>query len=141
MPGKTDLTPKQEKFAQAVAGGANLSDAYRQAYDAKNMSPKTINVKACMLMAEDRVTVRVKQLREPAAGAALMTLAEHLADLRSLRNIAVKHKQVAAAVSAEVARAKAMGISIDRSKVDITGTILVEALPAATLKAQIRGGA
>ncbi len=31
------MTPKQEKFAQAVASGKNQSDAYREAYDARKI--------------------------------------------------------------------------------------------------------
>ena len=36
------LTAKQEAFAQKVAAGAVLSDAYRECYAADNMADKTV---------------------------------------------------------------------------------------------------
>ena len=59
------LTPKQQKFCQAVVRGMNQSDAYRQAYDAKRMSSKTVNQKACRLMAKGNIGARVAELRAP----------------------------------------------------------------------------
>ena len=60
------LTSKQEKFAQLVASGKNQSDAYRQAYDAENMTDKTIHETACEVAANPKVSARIKKLREPA---------------------------------------------------------------------------
>ena len=48
------LTGKQEAFAQQVAKGSVLSDAYREAYDAENMKDKTIWEEACKLAREWR---------------------------------------------------------------------------------------
>lgn len=58
------LTPKQERFAQLVASGSNYSDAYRQAYDAENMSPEAVKVEASSLMDHPTVSLTVKELRD-----------------------------------------------------------------------------
>ena len=58
------MTPKQEKFAQLVASGQSLSDAYRAAYCVgENTAPDVVNVKASQVMSDGKVTVRVDVLR------------------------------------------------------------------------------
>ena len=55
-----NLTPKQEAFCLAYIETGNASEAYRRAYDAEKMKPPVINVKACQLLAEDKIAVRVR---------------------------------------------------------------------------------
>jgi len=56
------ITPKQEIFAQHVATGKSLTDAYRQAgYAITN--PKTANEAASRLRANSKVLARVQTLR------------------------------------------------------------------------------
>ncbi len=108
------LTPKQETFAQEVASGKNQSDAYRAAFNVKASSkPSSVNVSASQLMADPKVAQRVAELRKPAADKAQITLEGHLRDLMTLRNLAVKEKQIGAAITAEVARGKASGVSAE----------------------------
>jgi len=57
------LTLKQEKFVVAVAEGKTQVDAYKLAYDAKNMSDASIYPKASKLMAQDNIRVRFDELR------------------------------------------------------------------------------
>ena len=57
------LTPKQDKFARCIADGMTQADAYRAAYDAENMKPKTVQDSASKLMAHPDVTQRVQELR------------------------------------------------------------------------------
>jgi hypothetical protein len=115
------LTPKREKFAQAVASGLNQSDAYRASFEAGGMKASSINVKASQLMADGKVRVRVEELRKPIAEAVGITLESHLRDLLALRNLAAKEKQMSAAISAEVARGKAAGVVVDRAALELTG--------------------
>lgn len=56
------LTVKQEKFALKYAECGDASKAYRHAYDAENMKPHTINVKASELLKNGKVSARVKEL-------------------------------------------------------------------------------
>jgi phage terminase small subunit len=60
---KDDLTPKQEAFAKAYVETGNASEAYRRAYDAEDMKPDVINVKACELLKHGKVSVRVEELQ------------------------------------------------------------------------------
>jgi phage terminase small subunit len=56
------ITPKQENFAQHVATGKSLTDAYRQAgYAITNA--KTANEAASRLLANSKVLARVESLR------------------------------------------------------------------------------
>ena len=71
--GPHGLTPKREAFAQAVAAGKSLSDAYRGAYDCARSTEKSINEAACRLMACGKVTARVDSLRAELADKTLWT--------------------------------------------------------------------
>lgn len=58
----TGLTEKQEAFAQAVASGSNLSDAYRSSYEASGMADSTIWTQASLLLSNQKVTARLMVL-------------------------------------------------------------------------------
>ena len=107
---RSGLTPKREKFAREVALGKTQADAYRAAFSAANMAPKTIVEKASRLMADGNVRARVGELTEKAAERVGITLESHLRDLLALRNLAAKEKQMSAAITAEIARGKAAGV-------------------------------
>jgi len=49
------LTGKQEKFCQYIADGMTQAEAYRTAYNSKNMPAKTIHEKAIALTADGKV--------------------------------------------------------------------------------------
>ena len=61
---KDKLTAKQEGFAQKVAKGAVLSDAYRECYSADTMKDSTIWTEACKLAQNPKVSKRIKELQE-----------------------------------------------------------------------------
>jgi hypothetical protein len=68
------LTPKQERFAQAVADGMTQADAYRVAFDvAPTTKPETIHKRASELMADGDVSGRVAELRQKLEQKALWT--------------------------------------------------------------------
>lgn len=121
MVARSKLTPKQEKFAQGIAKGLNLSDAYRESYNAIGMSAAVINNKASLMSKRDYVRVRVDELREPIIKNVGITLESHLNDLLMLRGLASEDKQFSAAISAEVARGKAAGIVIDKTQITGSG--------------------
>lgn len=119
------LTPKQEAFAQAIVTGVNQSDAYRAAYKVRpGTKAESVNVAASKLMADAKVTQRVAELRLPVAKKAQITLESHLDDLMRLRNMAAKEKQYSAAITAEVARGKASGVHVEKSAVEVTGSLI-----------------
>jgi hypothetical protein len=61
---KAGLTSKQEAFAQAVAKGLTLADAYRQSYCADKMKDGSIWSEASALMSNPKVTSRVGDLQQ-----------------------------------------------------------------------------
>jgi phage terminase small subunit len=58
------LTAKQEKFAQKLVEIDNASEAYRQSYDARNMSDEAVRVEAHRLQQNPNVALRIEKLRE-----------------------------------------------------------------------------
>lgn len=116
-----ELTSKQEKFAQEVASGKSLSDAYRASFNVrKSTKPESVNQAASRLMANANIASRVDALREPIIREMGITLEAHLNELATLRDAAKKDGQFSAAISAEVARGKAAGIHIEKSVVEST---------------------
>lgn len=116
----SDITPKQEAFAQAVASGKSQSDAYRSAYTVRETTkPDSVNQAASKVMADPKVASRVEELRKPVIEAAQITLASHLERLRALSAAAEAGNQYSAAIAAEVARGKASGLYIE--KTELTG--------------------
>ena len=59
-----DLTLKQEKFALLVANGSTQADAYREVYDIKKMSDKTLYDTASKLANSPGVSQRIKELKD-----------------------------------------------------------------------------
>jgi len=58
------LTIKQEAFANLYIQLGNASEAYRQAYDAENMSEGVIWTEASVLLKTPKVSTRVDELKE-----------------------------------------------------------------------------
>jgi hypothetical protein len=81
------LTPKQEVFAQAVAGGKTQADAYREAYNVKPTTKNEVTqVKASQLMADGKVRVRVEELKAQLSEKLLWTREDSLKTLIAVIN-------------------------------------------------------
>lgn len=78
------LTPQQEKFAQEVASGKSLSDAYRASYKVGKMTAKTINEAACRLAADYKVNARIKELSQAIAQETVLETAGILKEIHRL---------------------------------------------------------
>ncbi len=78
------LTAKQELFVQKIIEGYSQADAYRSAYNTKRMSDKTVWENASRLMADSKVTARVKELRDQLAKPSIMSAQERLEWLTQL---------------------------------------------------------
>ena len=114
----TKLTLKQEAFARAYVETGNASEAYRRAYDAKNMKPEVIAVKASELLKNGKVAVKVGQLRAQLAERHGITVDTITEMLKKDRNLAHEIQQPGAAVSASMGLAKLHGLIVDKSKVE-----------------------
>ena len=58
------LTPKKNKFAEEFIKCGNQSEAYRRAYNCKNMKPETVTEAASKLMQDYDVSTRVQELQK-----------------------------------------------------------------------------
>jgi phage terminase small subunit len=113
------MTPKQEKFCQLYVELGNASEAYRQAYNAARMKSATINVKASQLLDQDKIAVRVAELKAHHAERHDMSVDEIAKMLKEDRDFARQCATPAAAVSATMGLAKLYGHL--REKVEHTG--------------------
>lgn len=56
------LTGKQEKFVRNLIQGMTQRQAYKNSYDAENMSDEAIDVEACRLFNEPKISLRYQEL-------------------------------------------------------------------------------
>ena len=115
------LTVKQEAFCLAYMETGNASEAYRRAYNAENMKADVIAVKACELLKNGNVSVRVAELKESAVKRSEITVDDLIAELEESRKVALGAMipQSAASVAATMGKAKILGFLTD--KVEATG--------------------
>lgn len=118
----TRLSAHREAFAQAVASGKTLSDAYRASYNVKKAKPETVNENASRLMADGKVKARVAELRAPAIERVGMTVEGHLRKLQELRDKAEALEEYPAAIKAEELRGKVAGFYVSKTE-DVTDPI------------------
>ena len=116
------LTPKQEKFCQKYIETGNASEAYRQSYDCENMADESINVKACELLKNGKIAVRLNELKDEHAKRHAITVDTLLAELEEVRSLALVPRgengavQLNVAVNAIMGKAKLLGL--DKKVVD-----------------------
>jgi hypothetical protein len=85
------LTPKQEKFVQALVSGASQREAYRSAYNCSRIKPESIDSLASRLLANVKVRSRYDELVAEAAKAACWTRERAINELIEVRDIALEH--------------------------------------------------
>lgn len=79
MAGK--LTIKQEKYVQGLFAGLSQREAYKQAYNCKNMSDKTIDENACRLANDSKIIARTEELTNELKERNMVTVEKVLAEL------------------------------------------------------------
>lgn len=84
------LTAKQNKFVEGVVSGLSQSEAYRQAYEVKNMKPETIKVKASNLAKQDNVRVTIEQKQKELADKAIWRREQALKALAKIATADIK---------------------------------------------------
>lgn len=72
------LTAKQEKFVRNLIQGMSQREAYKNSYDASNMTDKTIDENACRLFNDSKINARYKELQDRLEDATIMTAKERL---------------------------------------------------------------
>jgi len=88
---ENELTPKQEAFCNYYIEGGNASSAYRLAYNAVNMKPETVNVKAAELLANGKVSVRVEELKNELKERSDITKEKILSELGKIAFSSIAH--------------------------------------------------
>lgn len=101
------LTPKQERFCQAIADGNSQADAYRIAYNTKNAKAATIQKRASELCQKGDIAGRVKELQDKLADKEIYTREE---GLKMLKDIACSQLKVA--LSSDNGSSKSAGAAI-----------------------------
>ena len=110
------MTPKQERFCQVYVETGNASEAYRQAYNAENMQPQTVNRKAHELTEDGKITARIEALMVAAAERHDITMDRITAMLLEDRRQAKENTQMGAAISAVNSLAKLHGLMVDKAE-------------------------
>ena len=118
------LTAMQEKFCQVYVETGIASEAYRQAYNAKNFKPESIHVNACQTLAIAKVSQRVSVLQAEHAKRHNVTLDSLTKELNDAKAFAKEHEQPAAVISAVMGKAKIHGF--DKVIVDATVKTVVK---------------
>lgn len=115
------LTWKQEAFCQAMVKGANQTDAYKSVYDASKMKANVINVKACELLKNGKVSVRLKELQDAIAKRHELTVDDIIAELEEAREMArsASTPNPGVMVNATMGKAKVAGLIKDKH--ELTG--------------------
>jgi hypothetical protein len=103
----------REKFAQLLASGMKESDAYRGAYNAGQMKPKTINEAACRLAADSKIRARVDELRAPIVEKVRYDLEDAMRECEDAIALAKTKENPSAYVAAIQLRAKLNGLLVE----------------------------
>jgi hypothetical protein len=93
----------------------NASQAYRHAYNTKNMKPESVNRTAFELLNSRKIASRVERERERMARQTELSQADVVKMLTEDRALARELGQSAAAVAASVHLAKLAGLYVERS--------------------------
>jgi phage terminase small subunit len=109
-------TPRQERFAQAIAAGKNGPQASREAGYAAN--PHAARVNASRRLAKTSVAARVAELQAEHAAKNAITVDGQLSKLEEVRLQAIEDRNQSAAVAAIVAENKLCGLIIDKAQVE-----------------------
>jgi len=116
-----ELTLKQEQFCQSYIETGNASEAYRRAYNAENMKPETINVKASELLSSGKIAVRVDYLQEQHRKRHDVTVDSLTVELDDAITLAKKTKNPSAVVSAIGLKSKLHGLLIEKRQLETIG--------------------
>lgn len=118
------LTPKQEQFCLYYHATGNASDAYKEAYDAQNMSKEAIKVEAYRLKQTPVVAARLEEMRLADRERNQVTIDTITAELEEARIVSIGIEQMSAAISAIMGKAKLHGLLVDKAKVE--GNVVIQ---------------
>ncbi len=113
------MTPKREAFCRAYVECGNASEAYRAAYNAKDMKQTTVASRACELIKNSEITAMIDTIRSSAAKRNEITVDDLIKELEEARQAALTAEtpQSSAAAAATMGKAKLLGM--DKQIIDV----------------------
>ena len=115
----TGMTAKQLAFAEGVASGMTLSDAYRAAYDARLMTAKSVWESACKMVGHVKVRARLDQIaREREEARRMLATSDAASALETLRLMMATADSDSTKVRAAELLAKAAGVFTERVEIE-----------------------
>ena len=109
------LSHKQQGFVEAVAKGMSNGAAYRASYRS-NGSRRTEWREGYRVRTNPKVATWLRHLQAEAAERGGYTLADHVADLDHLEQIAIETGNIGAAVQAAIHKGRALGLYVERQE-------------------------
>jgi hypothetical protein len=116
--------PRHEAFAQALFEGLGTGQTHGQSYSAAGYTsnPSAAKVNASRLLnSTNHIIERVQELQAQAARHKRVTVEAIVDELEGARQIARENNQASAMVAASTAKAKILGLEINRSEVGKPG--------------------
>lgn len=117
------LTEKQEKFCKRYIELGNASEAYRQSYDCSKSKPEGVHVRACELLKNSNVRVRLEELKAAANKRHEITVDDLIKELEEARQVGKDKEQSAGMVAASMGKAKLLGLVVDKQQLSATHTV------------------
>lgn len=119
-PGKPEsnlsiLSAEEEKLVEAVALGADNSEAYKRAYGAEGYSAAALRVRACRKIAEPKIQEHLRALRSVGVANSKLTLERRMEDELSFAQRAEDAGNYGAAGGAYDRVNKLLGLYIERT--------------------------
>ena len=136
------LDPVRERFVREYHATGNASEAYRRAKPhAAKWKAETLHVKACNMLKEDKVQIRLEELQAEAAVRHNITVDSITEMLKEDREKAHAAGQIGAAVSASMGLAKLHGLIVDKQEQRrIAGDGDIASIPTDELETIVRAG-
>lgn len=125
----TGLSKQQELFCLEVVKNGVLTTAYELVFPELCAGKDRMNIgrRACALSKKPEIQKRLGELRQIIREETGISLAEHLNELKNLRDLAKQLKQMGPAVAAETGRGKVSGLYVE--KVEHSGVVNIIASP------------
>lgn len=117
------LTTKQEAFVQGVINGMSQREAYKNAYDVKNMSENAIDREASLLMRNPKVSQRFTELRDELASPRIMSARERLEWLSEV--VKDKEQSMVDRLRASDQMNKMQGEYVQKIEADVNNEVVV----------------
>lgn len=134
----SSLTTKEEIFVQRLIEGNSQREAYKFAYECKNMKDESIDVKACNLFKKDKIRLRYEELKNELKQKMFYTVEKANDDLEWIKLKAkedieyrgIKQANATTYLGAVKQQIDLNGITIKEAKEDVDNTFKIELVGA-----------